>query len=82
MHLDSYRAVEGPAQIAQGTLRPVVLVDDLHFELDDYLSVKGDFDVEKEVFGGDALAQFDGIHDLNRDNIVIAKMKQRADESP
>ena len=61
--LSGVQVVKGPAEIAQRTLRPVMLVDDLQLEIDDSAVVQQYLDVQDEILVPDGRARFNGIDD-------------------
>lgn len=75
-----FQTVEGPAKIAEGTFHPVVLVYDLHFEMDNGTIIEGHLDVKEKGFCINRSSQFDGIQDRNRDDVIVPQMKKGADE--
>ena len=64
------QAVKVPAEIAQGTFYPVMLIDDLQFQIQDSMIIQEDFDVQNKCLVRDRSAQFDRIGDLRGTHLL------------
>ena len=73
--------VERTAQIAQGTFRPVVLIDYLKFQVEDNSVVEKDLDIQNKIFLIYTGTQNDGICDFCRKNFIRTQMKQGTDKA-
>ncbi len=55
------KLIKRTAKIAEGAVSPVVLVDDLHFQLNNSIVVKKDFDIQNKSLIVDCFSEFDRI---------------------
>ncbi len=64
-----FKIVEGFAEIKKGAVVPEILVQDLHFDVDDQSVVEHDLDIENKGSVVNCLAKFDRIEDNNGPDI-------------
>ncbi len=57
-----------------------MLIDDLHFQIENSLIVQEDFDIQNKCLVGDRSAQLDGVGDFRRMQLPGSQVKKRTDE--
>ena len=78
--LSVFQAVKRTTEIAEGTLHPVVLVNDLHFQVDNGTVIQQNLDIQKKVLADNRIAKLNWICDDNGANLRGIKVKQGTNE--
>ena len=79
--LPAVQLIEGAAEVGQGAVGPIPLVEYLHFKVEERVVVQQDFDIQNKVLGVDGAAELHGISDVNGMHLVGAKVEQGADQA-
>ncbi len=83
--LSAGQLVEIPAQVCQGSLRPILIIYKLYLQIDGSPAVQQYIDIQHknlavEIFG-EGFAQHDGIPDFHAFHFVWSQMQQRTDQA-
>lgn len=70
------QVIEASAQVTQRPLDPVMLVNDLEFQIDDRLIVQKDPDIQDEGLVIDRGAEFDGIGNFHGTDICGSQVQK------
>ena len=74
--LSFLKIIKRAAEITKGAFRPVVLIYNLHFQIDDGVVIEKATDVQNEIFVVNIFSEYNGIENCDRYGLIIAWWKE------